>query len=240
MNAVPKAWRIALLCFLGAAGLGAAYVIGWIFYLDPKLKPLLAEPATRIVSAHAQAQSELPIPSDSEIRNTLAEHLKVERQSVGIVVGIVSPQGRRIVAYGSLGKNDPRPLDGDTVFEIGSMTKVFTSLVLMDMVQHGEVAVEDPVSKYLPPSVHVPERAGRRITLKDLSTQTSGLPRMPGNFHPKNESNPYADYTAEQLYDFISGYTLTRDIGTTYEYSNLGVGLLGIALARRAGTDYEA
>jgi CubicO group peptidase (beta-lactamase class C family) len=205
---------------LGAAGLGAAYVIGWIFYLDPKLKPLLAEPATRIVSAHAQAQSELPIPSDSEIRNTLAEHLKVERQSVGIVVGIVSPQ--------------------DTVFEIGSMTKVFTSLVLMDMVQHGEVAVEDPVSKYLPPSVHVPERAGRRITLKDLSTQTSGLPRMPGNFHPKNESNPYADYTAEHLYDFISGYTLTRDIGTTYEYSNLGVGLLGIALARRAGTDYEA
>jgi CubicO group peptidase (beta-lactamase class C family) len=179
-------------------------------------------------------------PSDTEIRKILADRIDTAKQSVGIVVGIVSPKGRRIVAYGHLSKDDQRPLNGDTVFEIGSMTKVFTSLVLMDMVEKGEVSLYDPVAKFLPPDVHVPERGGKKITLRDLSTQTSGLPRMPDNFHPADFGNPYADYSVPQLYQFISGYTLTRDIGEKYEYSNLAVGLLGHALARRAGTDYEA
>ena len=84
-----------------------------------------------------------------------------------------------IVAYGSLNQGDPRPLNGDTIFEIGSVTKVFTSLLLSDMVQRGEVALADPVAKYLPADVKVPERGGRVITLVDLSTHTSGLPRLP-------------------------------------------------------------
>src|SRR5271163_2425041 len=113
------------------------------------------------------------------------------------------------------------------------MTKVFTSLALMDMVQKGEVAVTDPVSKYLPARVKVPERNGKKITLQDLSTQSSGLPRMPSNFHPKDDLNPYADYSVEQLYQFLSGYQLKRDIGEKYEYSNLGVGLLGHVLSLR-------
>jgi CubicO group peptidase (beta-lactamase class C family) len=156
------------------------------------------------------------------------------------VVGVVDAQGRRIVAYGSLDKGDPRPLNGDTIFEIGSATKVFTSLLLADMVQRGEVALADPVAKYLPAGVKVPERGGRTITLVDLSTHTSGLPRLPSNLQPKDPSNPYADYTVEQLYQFLSTYQLTRDIGSQFEYSNLGGGLLGLALARRAGMDYEA
>ena len=156
------------------------------------------------------------------------------------MVGVIEPQGRRVVAYGSLNQGDPRPLNGDTIFEIGSVTKVFTSLLLADMVQRGEVALADPVAKYLPADVKVPERGGRVITLVDLSTHTSGLPRMPSNFHPKDPANPYADYTVEQLYQFLSSYQLTRDIGSQFEYSNLGGGLLGQALARRAGMDYEA
>jgi serine-type D-Ala-D-Ala carboxypeptidase/endopeptidase len=179
-------------------------------------------------------------PSDAEIRKMLADRIDTAKQSVGIVVGIVSPKGRRVVAYGNLAKDDKRPLNGDTVYEIGSMTKVFTSLILMDMVERGEVSLDDPVAKFLPSTVKVPERNGKKITLRDLSTQTSGLPRMPNNFHPKDPGNPYADYTADQLFEFISGYTLTRDIGEKYEYSNLAVGLLGQALARRAGMDYEA
>ena len=190
-------------------------------------------------SALAQTSAALPTPSDSEIHKILVQRIDVEKKGVGIVVGIVSPEGRRIVAYGSLAKDDKRPLNGDTVFEIGSMTKVFTSLILMDMVQKGEVSLDDPVSKFLPSSVRVPERAGRKISLKDLSTQSSGLPRMPTNFHPKNLLDPFADYTVDQLYDFLSGYTLTCDIGEKYEYSNAGVGLLGIALSRKAGMDYE-
>ena len=178
-------------------------------------------------SVWAQAPPNSPVPPDSEIRKILVERVDAFHQGVGIVVGVIDPQGRRIVAYGSLDKGDPRPLNGDTIFEIGSVTKVFTSLLLSDMVQRGEVALADPVAKYLPPEVKVPERGGRAITLVDLSTHTSGLPRMPSNFHPKDPANPYADYTAEQLFEFISSYQLTRDIGSQFEYSNLGGGLLG-------------
>jgi CubicO group peptidase (beta-lactamase class C family) len=189
------------------------------------------------------AQSVTPastVPSDADIRQMLVERIDTHRQSVGIVVGVIEPSGRRVIAYGSRARGDARPLDGETVFEIGSITKVFTSLLLADAVQRGEVAMTDPVAKYLPPEVRVPERDGRSITLLDLSTHTSGLPRLPGNFQPKDASNPYADYSVEQLYQFLSSYTLTRDIGVQYEYSNLGAGLLGHVLARRAGKSYEA
>jgi D-alanyl-D-alanine-carboxypeptidase/D-alanyl-D-alanine-endopeptidase len=92
---------------------------------------------------------------------------------------------------------------------------------------------------FLPAEVTVPRRNGRQITLRDLGMHTSGLPRLPGNMAPRDPGNPYADYTVEMLYRFLSGYRLTRDPGAQYEYSNLGGGLLGLALARRAGTDYE-
>jgi CubicO group peptidase (beta-lactamase class C family) len=80
---------------------------------------------------------------------------------------------------------------------------------------------------------------GRAITLVDLATHTSGLPRLPDNLQPGDPSNPYADYTTTRMYDFLSRHTLTRDVGSIFEYSNLGVGLLGHLLSRRAGTDYE-
>ena len=180
------------------------------------------------------------IPSDTEIHKILKDRVGATNLGIAIVVGVIDANGRRVVSYGSLAKNDNRRLDGDTVFEIGSISKVFTSLLLMDMVRRGEVSVNDPVSKYLPTSVKVPERNSRKITLVDLSTQSSGLPRMPTNFHPKDLGNPYADYTVQQMYDFISGYQLTRDIGSKYEYSNLGVGLLGHVLSLRSGMSYEA
>jgi serine-type D-Ala-D-Ala carboxypeptidase/endopeptidase len=189
--------------------------------------------------AQAPVPQSSPVPSDSEIRRILADRVGAENKGVGIVVGAIDPRGRRVVSYGNLAKDDRRPLDGDTTFEIGSMTKVFTSLVLMDMARKGEVSVTDPVSKYLPATVKMPERNGKKITLQDLATQSSGLPRMPNNFDPKDPSNPYADYTPERLYAFLSGYQLTRDIGSQFEYSNLGVGLLGHALSLRAGMDYE-
>jgi D-alanyl-D-alanine-carboxypeptidase/D-alanyl-D-alanine-endopeptidase len=157
------------------------------------------------------------IPPDTEIRQILADRVGAENLGIGIVAGVIDSKGRRVVAYGSLAKDDKRPLNGDTIFEIGSMTKVFTSLVLMDMAQKGEVALTDPVSKYLPPGVKMPERNNRQITLQDLSTQSSGLPRLPSNLAPKDPLNPYADYSVEQLYQFLSGYQLTRDIGAKYE-----------------------
>ncbi len=85
----------------------------------------------------------------------------------------------------------------------------------------------------------MPQHGDRQITLEDLATHTSGLPRLPSNLAPKDAGNPYADYTVAQLYAFLSAYDLPRDAGSRYEYSNLGAGLLGHVLARRAGVDYE-
>lgn len=176
---------------------------------------------------------------DAEIRRILADRIEIAKQSVGIVVGMVDGKGRRIVAYGALDKDDKRSLNGDTVFEIGSITKVFTSLVLADMAGRGEVALSDPIGKYLPKEVKAPERGGKAITLQDLATHLSGLPRLPTNFAPKSAANPYVDYSAENLYTFLSGYALPRDPGEKWEYSNLGAGLLGQVLALRAGSSYE-
>src|SRR5690242_7700258 len=134
--------------------------------------------------AFAQATPAPAAVTDAEIKSALADRIDTAKKSVGIVVGVIGPQGSRTVGYGKLSATDPRTPDGDTVYEIGSVTKVFTSLLLADMVQKGEVKLDDPVSKFLPATVKVPERNSKKITLVDLATQSSGLPRMPTNFKP--------------------------------------------------------
>lgn len=177
--------------------------------------------------------------SDAEIRQILVERIDLQHQSVGIAVGVIGPEGRRVIAHGHLEKGDTRPLNGDTIFEIASVTKVFTCLLLADMVQRGEIALNDPIAKYLPEAVKVPERNGKQITLLNLATHTSGLPPLPTNMAFRSPKNPYADYSVEQMYEFLSTYQLTRDIGSQYEYSNLSGGLLGHVLALREGTSFE-
>ncbi len=160
--------------------------------------------------------------------------------NVGIIVGIVTAEGPRYYSYGSTTLSGDQDIDEHTLFEIGSITKVFTAILLADMAQRGEVALDNPIASYLPDSVGVPTRGDQVITLAHLSTHTSGLPRMPTNFAPAQPWNPFADYTVAQLYDFLGSYTLPRDVGAQYEYSNYGVGLLGHLLARHHGTSYEA
>jgi D-alanyl-D-alanine-carboxypeptidase/D-alanyl-D-alanine-endopeptidase len=177
--------------------------------------------------------------STDAIREILAKRIDHQKQALGIVVGVIEPTGRRIIAYGDLASGHPRILDGDTIFEIGSISKIFTSLLLADMVHGEEVALDDPAGKYLPEHVRMPARSGKSITLRDLSTHTSGLPRNPSNLGSRDPLNPYADYSRDDLYEFLSGYELSRDPGAQVEYSNLGAGLLGQLLADGAGTDYE-
>ena len=184
------------------------------------------------------AATSLPIISDEAIRTILAARIDENRQSHGIVVGVIEPRGRRVVAYGRMGRDDIRPVETDTLFEIGSITKPVTALILADMIGRAEVALGDPLTKYLPGGVDAPVRAGRTITLVDLATHTSGLPSLPDDFAPRDPGNPYADYTLAQLYGFLSRFNPSQDIGSTFAYSNLGYGLLGQALAHRAGTDY--
>lgn len=209
------------------------YAVGFLLlplFLAPVTVPAQS-PATSVSSVRA-------FPSDSAVLALIRQRVE-EKRSAGIVVGLLEPDGRtRVVAYGDPGPGRPA-LDGNSVFEIGSISKVFTSTALAELVQQGKVSLDDPVQKYLPSSVHVPSRNGKQITLGTLSEQNSGLPRMPSNFHPANPANPYADYGAQQLYEFLNGYELTRDPGAEFEYSNVGVGLLGLALARATGQSYE-
>lgn len=190
-------------------------------------------------SRNETVQPPWAIPSDADIQKILVKRIDTQKRSVGLVVGIIDPKGRRIISYGALDQGDARPLNGDTVFEIGSITKVFTSLILADMVQHQEVELDDPAAKYLPAGVKMPVRGAGEITLLDLATHSSGLPRMPDNFTPKDPENPFADYTVNQLYHFLNGHALPREPGEKFEYSNLGVGLLGHLLGLKAGMDYE-
>ena len=193
-----------------------------------------------LVGPSAAAQAPDPawkIPSNEEIRALLAQ--RMAHNGVGMVIAVIEPEGRRIVVHGKSGAANGRPLDGDTIFQIGSVTKAFTALLLADMAQRGEVALDDPAQKFLPPGVRMPER-GRPITLFDLAMHTSGLPSMPTNYSLRGEPEPYAAYTVEQLYDFLGSYPLERTPGEKAAYSNLGVALLGHLLARRAGIEYEA
>jgi len=192
--------------------------------------------ASFLVAARPAAAQEFA--GDSAVRTMLGERIG-SRRGMGFVVAALE-QGKtpRIYTAGVSGISG-LPLDENTVFEIGSITKVFTTSLLAEMVARGEVKLGDPVAKYLPASVRVPSRNGRQITLEDLATQTSGLPRLPTNIRPADPSDPYADYTADKLFEFLATYTLPRDIGSRYEYSNLGMGLLGHVLALRAGKTYE-
>lgn len=154
----------------------------------------------------------------------------------GIILGYIGPDGVKILASGSAGT--ARPLDEHTRFEIGSVTKTFTANLLAQAVLAHRVKLADPVAEYLPKSVRVPSRDGKQITLLNLATQHSGLPRMPTNMRDVDGADPYAKYSVADMYAFLSGYTLTRDPGAGYEYSNLGIGLLGQALANRAHSTY--
>lgn len=189
-------------------------------------------------TATAAAPRSWTIAPSDEILSVIKQRVD-EKRSAGIVVGVVDADGHtRVVAYGDPGPGQPA-LDGNSVFEIGSISKVFTATVLAEMVQEGKLHLDDPVQKFLPASVHLPTRDGKVITLGNLSEQNSGLPRMPDNFHPANPANPYADYTVQQMYDFLSNYQLPRDPGAEFEYSNLGVGLLGHVLSLASGKPYE-
>jgi D-alanyl-D-alanine-carboxypeptidase/D-alanyl-D-alanine-endopeptidase len=168
----------------------------------------------------------------------LTNRVDEARKAVGVVAATLDATGPHLAVRGRAAAEQSTALDGDTVFEIGSATKVFTSLVLADMIERREVKGEDPVEKYLPEGSKVPSRNGKAITLLDLSMQVSGLPRMPDNFDLRDFSNPYANYDGKRMLDFLARAKMLSDPGEKYLYSNFAVGLLGYTLASHAGTSY--
>jgi D-alanyl-D-alanine-carboxypeptidase/D-alanyl-D-alanine-endopeptidase len=142
-----------------------------------------------------------------------------------LVVATVTSTGSQVSGYGLV---DGRPPDGSTVFELGSLTKLFTSLLLAELVQSHEVALDDAVQRYV-------TFAPANITLRQLASHNSGLPRIPGDLLARSDPrNPYASYTYADLAHWMHGY---RPDGKSH-YSNLGMGLLGYALAQRTGESY--
>lgn len=172
----------------------------------------------------------------------LAQPLIDEGIVPGLSIGILADG--RSETYG-LGIADPEAHPGispnaETLYELGSLTKVLTALLLADSVQRGEVTLDEPLSKLVPQGVTAPTREGKEITLEMLSTHYSGLPRLPSNLEPADPQNPYANYDRTKLFNFLSSYRLTREPGSEFEYSNLGVGLLGTLLAAAAHDEYGA
>ncbi len=175
----------------------------------------------------------LPIEVVQKIERLISEGI-----TPSVALATIDSSG---VQYFNFGKTtfEGTEVDKNTVYEIGSISKVFTSILLAKKVLEDDLKLNDEISTLLPDSVIVPIIGDVEITLGNLSDHTSGLPRMPMNFKPANPNNPYADYTVNQLYDFIATYEPVRSVGSEYEYSNLAVGLLGHLLAVKDNITYE-
>lgn len=156
---------------------------------------------------------------------------------VGVAVGVATGGTTQVAGYGTTGRSGDTP-DASTSFQIGSVTKVVTALLLADAVTRGEVALEQPLSCAFPAAASHP--SGRPIRLVDLATHTSGLPRLPPGLvrqARKERDDPYANFTLEQLEQALT-QPPKRPPGGKPRYSNYGAGVLGEALARLTGAPY--
>jgi len=205
------------------------------FYIFVQLLILLALSSCGMSPGSSARTRISRLPNQNKVKALLVHLVDEEKRAPGIVVGMIAddPQERWVVGYGKLSATAERVPDGDTVFEIGSVSKVFTGILLAQAVEIGEVQLDDPISLYLPEEVTAPEYEGKSITLFDLATDYSGLPGY-------RTLSPCEEYTVDQMYTDLSGVRLTYAPGSMYAYSNFGFSLLGDLLVRAAGqADYE-
>jgi CubicO group peptidase (beta-lactamase class C family) len=199
----------------------------------PAPKPRLAP------SSHGAPLQPLDLPSDIDIQRMVDDRVVTFHDSVGLIVGVVEPAGRRVFVRGPAQVGNDDAVDGDTIFEIGSVSKVFTALALADAAQRGELSLNDPAAKYLPAGATLRQHGPRPISLLDLGTHTSGLPNVPPNVAVTNFNDPNADMNQDQLLKSASAYELTQDAGKSYVYSSAGYQLLALAVADADHTDFE-
>jgi D-alanyl-D-alanine-carboxypeptidase/D-alanyl-D-alanine-endopeptidase len=178
-------------------------------------------------------------PDRAAIDELVKPFLK-DKPYLALVVGITRPEGHQVFGYGQVPLEDKQQVPNKaTIFEIGSITKIFTGTLLADQVLCGTVRLDDPVQRYLPDTLAVPRRDDRSISLLHLATHTSSLPRVPSSLGlvallSKDPANAYGAYDEARLRQTLADLKLPRPIGSRFEYSNLGVGLLGHALAHAA------
>lgn len=159
--------------------------------------------------------------------------------NAGIVAGLINAEGRTFFAYGNQERGSEKQVHENTIFEIGSVTKVFTSILLADAVARDAVRLDQTVQSLLPVDFVIPS-GNPEITLLHLATHRSGLPNNPANLCLTDLLRPFECYGEMALREFLGGYALPRDPGSMWEYSNLGMGLLGFALAHHSGLSYES
>ena len=176
---------------------------------------------------------------NAELEKVLKHKVETEKLSVGIAVAIIENGQVSFINVGVANKETAQEIDQNTLFEIGSVSKVMTSTALATFVDEGTLKLSDPVQNYLPKSVKLPMKNDKAITFESLASHRSGLPRLPSNMQFSNPLNPYVDYTTEMMYEFLNQYTLPREVGESPEYSNLAVGLLGHTLAKIDDMNYE-
>ncbi|HLY27198.1 MAG TPA: serine hydrolase, partial [Aggregatilineales bacterium] len=172
-------------------------------------------------------------PLERNIEALAQDYMNGDSHTPGLVVGVIEAAGRNNVQYrggfyGTISLDSKARPSADTLFEIGSETKVFTATLLAFAVKEGKVKLDDPIQKYLPTGVTAPVFKGKNITLLDLATHRSGFPDQPDN-KPSDELKPY---TVQDMYDWLSNYKLTYAPGSQWLYSNIGFGLMGTILSR--------
>lgn len=216
-------------------GMLARLALGrYIFTLAPLLIVLPGSTAAATKSVAGDAPAGVASPTDAEIARLVRYRISRQRTALSAVIAILRPEGRGIITFHDPHATDTPSVEANTIFEIASLSKIFTALLLADAAVREQVRLDDPLSAYVPPGVAVPQFADSPIRLVDLATHGSGLPLRPNNLTAKavDTPNKYAGYTLDQLYGGLPHYPLTRRPGTGFEYSNLGFGLLGQALAR--------
>ena len=156
----------------------------------------------------------------------------------GLSIGYVEGEHWGIVHLGTANQ-DKQTADFRTVYEIGSISKVFTSLLLADAVVRGEIDLDAVAEVANPAGIQFPTYNDTPITWIDLSTHRSGLPRLPTNFQPTDMVDPYRNYDSKEAAAFLKEYKLPRKPGESHEYSNFGVSVLGYMIAQKAGKSFE-
>jgi len=207
--------------------------------------------ASSLTIQNKQGNSTLTFKITAEIKDRINALLDSNRTNAAIVIGIVNRDGTQFYSTGKMSSANNTRVDQNTVFAIGSNTKVFTTILLAEMVKEGLIKLNDPIDKYLPSNVTVPQYYGHKITIQDLATHTSGLPEFPPNYcpsfaisnaqtidakvqHLRNLMSCTKNYTFHQLYQGLSNITIPREPGSKYEYSTFGMGLLGHILTLKS------
>ncbi|MBO6512620.1 MAG: serine hydrolase [Phycisphaerales bacterium] len=188
------------------------------------------------------SSSTLVLAQENPVEDAVNKHIEPLIEA-GLVPGaVVAVRSKGIDSYYTLGKLDYESDESpsfDTLYEVGSISKVFTGVLFADAVRRGEVTKDTLVDDLLPDEFDARDFEGTEVELWHLTTHTSGWPTAPANLRPADAENPFLGYTDEMMYYYISNASPKRTPGTEFEYSNLGVGLLGTLVSKNAGTGYE-